>query len=286
MAAPNGTWTPVGARHCRIYALDTSNGIIAPGAASATGYAGIWVSGLKGLEITTPEPQQIFHTGDDGVFASDSLPATEAITGNITTGKIDLALHTALTGDKVVTEGERKWRLIGSNNQGSELQVAMLVYQQAVDTTPGSTTEGQRRWSWMILPKVLMIPMESAMGGTEFTMTYTIRPQFTGSYPWGVKFTTATEGAIRAQGVRGISEYKPMLSVWKGDNIITDFNLPLDYPAVSADKMETYVYDAGAGTAAIDATAVHTTADTTPTAKPDSSDIVTVFYEHNVAESV
>lgn len=285
MAAPNAVFTPIGARHCRIYALNTETGVIQPGAASATAYAGIWASGLKGLEMNTPEPQQIYHTGDDGVFAVDSLPATEAITGTLTTGKIDLTLHTALTGDKVITADEKKWRLMGSNNQGNEVVVAMLVYQLAVDTTPGSTTYGARRWSWLLLPKVLLIPMEAPFGGTEFTQSYSIRPQFVTSYPWGEAFTVADEGATRAQGIRGIGEYKPILNAWKGDNTLTAFNFSTAYPAVAATKVSTYVYDDSTGVGVIDGSAVETTTTTTPSTKPAVDDIVIAFYEHNSAES-
>jgi hypothetical protein len=285
MAAPNAIYTPIGARNCRIYALDTATGIIAPGVASQTAYDGIWASGLKGLELNTPEPQQIYHTGDDGVFAVDSLPATEAITGTLTTGKINLTLHTSLTGDKVITADEKKWRLMGSNNQGNEVVVAMLVYQQAVDTTPGSATYGARRWSWMLLPKALLIPLEAPFGGTEFVQSYSIRPQFVNSYPWGEVFTVADEGATRAQGIRGVSEYKPILNAWTGDNTLTEFNFSTGYPAAAATKCSTYIWVKSTGIGAIDSSATETTTKTTPSAKPAAGDVVIEFYEHNSAES-
>lgn len=285
MATPNSTWTPIGARHCRIYALSTSTGIIEPGAASATAYAGIWASGIKGMELTDPEPQQLNHLGDDEIFLNDSLPATEAITGNITTGKIQLDLHNALTGDETVTLNEKVWRPMGSNNRGSELQVAVLIYQQALDSTPGATTEGSRRWSWALFPKVLMIPLEPGMGGTEFTMTYTLRPQRVSSYPWGTSFTVATEGSTRMYGLRGVGEYKPILAAWKGDAIITSFNLPTDYPAVTTDKVTAFVYDDSAGSTSDDTSAATITATAVdPSATPAEDDILIAFYEHNQAE--
>ena len=286
MATVNPIWTPVGARHARIYELSTSTGVISAGTASTTAYTGFWVSGVRGLELTSPEPQVIYHAGDDSIFQVDSLPATEAITGTLTTGKINLTINEELTGDKVVTAGERKYAAFGTSNQGSELQVCMLVYQQALDTQPGSSTEGQRRWSWMLLPKALIIPQQASFGGTEFVQTYTVRPQFVSSYPWGLALASATEGSTRVQGFRGLAEYKPMINAWTGNNTITTFNLSTTYAAAATAKVKLYVYDAS-GASGADGTsgATITVSTVQPTTTPDTSDVVVAFYEHNVAET-
>ena len=72
MTTVNAVWSGVGAREARIFELN-SDGYIK--ATDEIAYEGILAGGLKMLNLTDPEPRQIFHTGDDGVFAIDSLPA-------------------------------------------------------------------------------------------------------------------------------------------------------------------------------------------------------------------
>lgn len=281
MATPTPVWTPVGAREARLFTLDSGTAIIDPGAASATADEGFHVSGLKELQINDPEPQQIFHSGDDGVFVTDALPPTEAITGSVMTGKVAADIEEAITGNKVLTDGERKGIGIGTNNRGSEVQVGMYFYRQAVDTDPNSATFGARRWELVVFPIVLLIPLEPGMGGTEFQKQYTLRPQFTQKHIWGVTYTVATEGFVRAQGNKWVTQYKPKLVAWRGDSFLTSFNLPTDYPAVDVNKVKVWVYDDSAGTVSDDtggATITTTTVD--PSATPDTDDIVIALYEH------
>ncbi|MCB0207709.1 MAG: hypothetical protein KDJ52_00175 [Anaerolineae bacterium] len=281
MAAPNPVWTPVGAREARIFALDSGTQMIEPGSASATPYEGIQVSGLKELQLNDPEPQQIFHMGDDGIFSVDALPPTEAITGSVMTGKIAADLEAALTGNKVVTIGEMKGIGIGTNNKGSEIQVGMYFYRQAQDTQPGSLTFGARRWEFIVFPSVLLIPLEPGMGGTDFQKAYTLRPQITSKHLWGITYTVATDGFTRAQGSKWVTQYKPRLVAWKGNNVLTQFNLPTDYPAVSTDKMNIFVFDASAGTVSDDTSgATLTTTTVDPSTTPDVDDIVICVFEH------
>lgn len=285
MATATGRYVPVGARHARIYALSTSTGVISSGSASTTAYNGVWVQAIRGLELTTPEAQVINHAGDDGIFQVDSLPATEAITGTLTTGVIDLDLREDITGDLVRTDGERKFSLIGSSNQGNEVQVAMLIYQQALQVLPGGTTDGLRRWSWLILPKVLLIPQEHSFGGTEFTKTYTVRPQFTNAYPWGIAFSSASEGATRSQGIKGIAEYKPAINTWTGNATLTTFNLDTNYAAATTAKVKVFVYDdSGASSSDDTSSATITVSTVQPSSTPAASDVVVAFYEHDSPE--
>jgi len=281
MTAPNPVWTPVGAREARLFALDSGTGIIEPGSASATAYEGVHLSGLKQLQLTDPEPQQIFHAGDDGIFSVDALPPTEAITGQVMTGKVAADIEELLTGNKVVTIGEIKGIGLGTSQRGSEIQMGMYFFRQAQDTQVASATFGARRWELVVFPSVLLIPLEPGMGGTDFQKQYTLRPQFVGKHLWGMAFSLVTDGYVRAQGSKWVTQYKPKLIAWKGNNVLTQFNLPTTIPAVSTDKMNVWVYDASAGTVAADATASLTTSTVDPTATPDVGDIVMCLYEYS-----
>jgi hypothetical protein len=281
MTTPTPVWTPVGAREARLFALDSGAQIIEPGAASATAHEGYWLSGLKQLTLNDPEPQQIFHQGDDYIFAVDALPATEAITGSVMTGKVDADIEEIVTGNIVVTAVERPRIGFGTDRRGSEIQVGMYFYRQAQDTQPGSSSFGARRWELVIFPSVLLIPLEPGMGGTTFDKTYTLRPQFTGKHLWGIPYAVGTDGFLRAQGIKMIAQYKPKFVAWKGNNVLTAFNLPVAYPATATTKMQVWVYDASGGSVTdITGTAALTVADITPAATPDVGDILMCLYEH------
>ena len=280
MATPSSVWTPVGARNARLFELTDT--IIEPGAASATAYEGHHVSGLKELTLTDPEPQQIFHMGDDSVFAVDQLPATEAIVGQVMSGKVNAAVEDIITGNNVVTLGEFKYTGIGTNNRGSEVQAALAFYRQALDTDPDSATLGARRWESFIFPLALAIPIESGMGGTEFSRTWTFRPQFVKKHLWGLAFSNATEGFTRAQGIKTIHEYKPKVAAWKGNGVLASFNLPVAFPAASVAKVRLFVYDDSTGTWSDDTSgATITTTTVDPSALAAADDIIIAVYEHN-----
>jgi hypothetical protein len=279
MAAPNVIRSGVGFRHCQIFALSTSTGVIAPGAASATAYEGLQISGARTLEIEDPEPQQINHLGDDRIFASDTLPATESLTGTLTVGKINDTVDALITGQTSYTIGEQKFFGIGTNKRGSEVQVAMLAFRQSLDTTPAA--QQLRRWEFRLIPATLLIPLAATLNESPEEKTYTVRPQVASKYPWGIAFANGTEGFTEAQALRGIAENKPKIVAWKGNNVLTSFNLPTAFPAVATTKMTVFVYDDSAGTASEDATATLTTTTVDPTATPDTDDIVVLVYEHS-----
>lgn len=278
MTAPNVIRSGVGFRHCQIFELDATTGIIKPGAASATAYEGLQVGGVKRLTINDPEPRQVNHQGDDRIFAVDSLPATEPLTGELAVGKTNDTVDALLTGQLSYTVGETKMFGIQTNNRGDEVQVGMLAYRQTLDTTPNA--QQLRRWEFRFLPVTLLIPREGSLDENPEEKVYTIRPQVATKYPWGIAFANGTEGFTEAQAIRGIAQYKPKIVCWRGDNLITSFNLPTDYPAASTDKMIVWVYDDSAGTASEDATATTTTTSVDPTSTPDTDDIVICLYEY------
>ncbi|MCL4863862.1 MAG: hypothetical protein KJZ93_30930, partial [Caldilineaceae bacterium] len=180
MAAPNTTRSGVGFRHCAIFALTTAG---YPAATSTTIYEGIVPGGVKRLTINDPEPKQIAHKGDDRVFALDSLPADEPITGEMSLGKINDALDAILTGQLSFAVGEAKMFGAGTDKRGFEQQVGMLAYRQVLDTTPGS--QQLRRWEFRIIPALLAIPRENTWDENPEERSYVLRPQVATKHLWG-----------------------------------------------------------------------------------------------------
>ena len=234
MTAPSVIASGVGFRNLRVFAL-TEAGYIA--GVGATAYEGLFVSGVKTLEITDPEPRLITHVGDDSPFALDVLPPLEAVTGAVTVAKQNDTLDAALTGMLSFTVGEAKMFGVGTEKRGFEVAVGALAYRQTEDTDPTSSNFGRRNWQFKVLPSAIFLPMESGYADAPEERRYVIRPGFTTKHIWGTAYAVGTEGFTRAQVIRGISQYKPKLVAYLGDGAEDVFLFPTDAQAAATGKI-------------------------------------------------
>lgn len=241
MAAPSTTRSGVGLRNVTIFALSAAG---YPTGGTATAYEGAQISGARALTLNDPEPQRIVHRGDDRIFAVDSLPATEPISGELRVGKTNDTVDAILTDDLSFQVGEAKLFGIGTDNRGDENQVGMLAYRQTVDTDPASGNYGARRWEFRLFPKVQVIPRDTGVDDAPEARIYTVNPQFVTQHLWGLALSTGTEGFLQAQGFRGISEFKPKIVQWAdpapGGGVV-DLALPTDSPAQATAKIKVWV---------------------------------------------
>lgn len=273
MTAPNTIRSGVGFRHVQMLALGSDSH---PAATDTSAYAGVQISGARSLTLNDPEPRQIVHLGDDRPFALDVLPPTEPITGELTVGKVNDVVDALLSDDASFTIGEAKLFPFGSDNRGDENQVAILCYRQTIDTDPDSANFGSRRWEFRIFPKCYVIPRENGLTPDPEARMYTVRPQYVKAHLWGTSLSTSTEGAEQVQGFRGISEYKPRLVSFLGDNSETTFTFETAYPAQSTGKVAVFV-DGVLQTA--DYTAATDSIEFTTAPTTDAN--VDIVYEHN-----
>ncbi len=277
MTTPQTIRSGEGLRHVQILALNSD---FRPAAASTVVEEGVTVSGAVSFTLEDPEPQQIVHRGDDVVFALATLPQTDPISGELTVSKVNDVLDAVLTDDIAVTVGEAVFFGFGTSNRGNENQVTLLAYQQTQDTDPASATFGAPRWHFQILPKTYVIPRESGQEqDTPTQRTYTIRPQFSTTYPWGLAFSTGVEGFCRAQGLRGISEYRPKIVAYQGDGTTGVFALPTASPAASTAKIKVWVD----GVLTTPDTLATTQFEFTTGAEPTTGGDIVVFYETTAA---
>lgn len=269
-----------GFRHCRIYELDENGFGVVP-ATGATGYSGVWFSLAKALTITVPDPQIMQHIGDDRVGGVDLLPPTEALSAELRTGKSNLEVDAILSNINVVALGQMQVSGAGTSKQGTEPQICILAYRQAIDIDPASATKGARRWYWVIMSKALVFPRLGAMEEQAVDEnTYTVQPMVFSKYPWGVQFEEATEGFTDAQLIRGISQYRPHLEFWEGDGVVVAFDFPTTLQAAATTRVKVFHYVDSTGVVTdVTATVTITTADITFGAAPAADDIVIAFYE-------
>jgi len=216
-----------------------------PNATTQTVYEGVTLSGAMSLTLNDPEPQQIIHRGDDRVFALDTLPPSEPISGELTVSKTNDTVDAILTDDKSFDIGEASLFGLGTDKRGDENQVAVLAYRQSLDTDPASGNFGARRWELRLLPKTYVIPRAGGLEqDTSENRSYTVRPQFVKEHLWGEAFSTSTEGFEQAQMLRGISTDKPKVVAWKatkaGKSSLT-LSFPTASPASATGKIAAWV---------------------------------------------
>jgi hypothetical protein len=275
MSAPAVVRTGVGVRNVQLFALNSTG---SPNASSTSFYAGVQLEGAKVMTINDPEPRQITHTGDDNVLQLDQLPATEAMTGEITVAKTNDSVDALLTGKTSFTVGEAKLLAIGNSNlAGSEVQVGMMIYRQALDASGGSS-DGARRWEFRIFPKCFLYPRENTWNDSPQERSYTLRPQIVAAHLWETAFASGTEGVSRTQGFRGISQYKPKIVSALGDNSTTVFSFPTGFAAADTAKIVVWV------SGVLKTLTTHytvTTSAITFVSAPASGARIVVFYETN-----
>ena len=272
MTAPSVIRSGVGLRYVQVLATD-ANGYPSTTGTAAGAYEGVTLSGARTLTITDPEPQQIVHRGDDRIFALDVLPPTEPMVGELSVSKANDTVDAVLTPNKSIAVGEAKLFGLGTNRRGDENQVIMLAYRQTLDTDPASATFGIRRWEFRLFPLTYVIPREGSLDENPEARPYTVRPMFVTKYPWGVAFATATEGFTQAQGLRGVSVYKPKLIAFNGNASAATFAFPATEPAADTGKVAVWV----AGVVTTPSTV--TTTNFTLAATPTTDAKVVVFYE-------
>jgi hypothetical protein len=271
-----------GFRHAQILALG-SNLLPLVASAGATAYEGVTVDGVRALTLNTPEPQIVHHAGEDRVMQVDFLPPTEAATGELTTGMMNLTLDALLSNVNVVDIGDMKVEWEGTDQQGNEIQACIVAYRQALVADNSLADFGARRWEFVLIPVAKVYPRKGPweQGGDDEN-TYTVQPQIASAYPWGIALAEDTEGHTQGQIARGISVGRPKLVAWMGDGSVTTFNLPATAKLDSSDtpKIQLYHWVASTETAS-DVTSSETLAadSVTFTSAPAEDDIVVALYE-------
>jgi hypothetical protein len=272
MSAVTGKLLPVGTRFVNVWQLN-ANG--RPNGTSPTvSYTGNQAQGGKQMTLTVPEPRKITHAGDDRPLAIDFLPALEASHAELHVAKTDYALQAILGGVKVSTIGESQGILYQTDQQGFEPSVGLHVYQQALDASGTPGVSGARRWRSIWVPKCRMILMPHGSDDNAADLIYRVAPFITEAHLWGVAFTTGTDGAIESQFSERMTEGRPFMDVWQGDNVATVFTLT--NTALSTNKITVFL-NGVLRTANLTVTVNSVTFNA---AKPNVGDDLDILYEY------
>jgi hypothetical protein len=276
MTAVTGEMLPVGTKHVRIYAL-TAAGL--PNATSnTTAYEGVHAEGARAFSVTDPGPRRVSHYGDDHVLDVDSLPPTEGLSAELRTAKVDYPVDAILSGISTATVGEAKERPFGTDKEGEEAQVGVMLYQQALDASSGAT-KGERRYGVAIFPKALLRRSPRGMGESTEETVYQVTPQVVRQRIWGDTLESATDGYGQAQMFEYMTEDKPHVVAWQQDGTgsTTEFPFPSDKPATATGKVHVVTVD---GTVTVPTTTLTTAIQFSATDAPTTSAIIVAFYEY------
>lgn len=124
------------------------------------------------------------------------------------------------------------------------------------------------------MPRALLFARHSGYNENAAEYAFSIVPQLVTKHLWGTALAALTEGATQAQVIRFVTQYKPYIVAWKGDNTVTKFLFATARPAVATTKIHG-VWCNGA----VDATANLAVDGVTPTVKPAAGEMVVCFYE-------
>lgn len=270
MANTSGKQLAVGLRRAVVFALD-ANGY--PAAPAATVYEGVEIVGPKAFTLTIPEARRISHTGNDRVLALDYLPPLEGTSGELRVASNDIVAKALVSAVNTFVVGESTMMAWGTDKQGSELDLGILLFQQSLDTDTKS-----RRWKYYLMPKARVIPAPASMDENAAEDLYRIAPNPTTKHLWGTTLISGTEGATEMALAEGMAESKPNIVAFKGDGTVVAFLLPTGKPATATVKMKIWkngvVQAVGTGLASLTVTTI------TFTAAPANGDMVVVFYEY------
>lgn len=242
----------------------------------SVGYYGIKWSGAKVLTINDPTPRVMAHVGDDGVICLQVLPALEPANGELRLDKTNDIVDAIAANINKFTVGQAN--MLGSitGQRGFENQVGALAYSFAQDTDPDSSQFGSSVWDFRLFPKATVFVRDTGYSQEVNERMYSFTPAYCVQHIWGTTFSIETEGFTRAQIVRGVSQYKPVLVSYKGDG--STLALPFDSakPAASAEKIAVWVNGA-LKTVTTDYTA--SVSGVVMKTAPADGAIVCVFYE-------
>jgi len=238
MAEPSGISWGVEVYRAIVYPLNADGSMQQSN--DAQPYEGLQFEGSRVFEITPAEPRAVDNYGDGRLRDTIYLPPNTANKGVLRVGYDHQPINAALTGVNNVTTGDMKWTPMGTDKQGTEPVVALLLMQMGRDENK------LKRWRWYMIPRAQCIPLPSSFNenGTEMTYQITMSPSTVTI--WNQALTLEIHNCLEHAYADGVSEYRPHVVAFEGDGAYdVVFNLPTSKPAFSTSKMKVFNYLTG-----------------------------------------
>jgi len=139
----------------------------------------------------------------------------------------DPTLAALLGGTKVASLGEISMIGIGTDKQGFEPQVGLMLYQAARGLDTGAIY-----WHTFWIPSTQVVRKSGGMTADKAITIYQVAPNRVGRHLWGAPFSSAVEGYLSGQILESWSNYPLRLASFLADGTAVDFSFPVNWPAV------------------------------------------------------
>lgn len=225
----SGSMLSVGAKLGYIFELNAAGYPAAPDDLSC--YEGIELAGIKGFELSSPNARLVTHMGNDRVLAVDFLPTTEPVSGEIRVAPSLQGVNASLTNNKQFTVGEMSLLAWSTENQGSEEDISLLIFQQALDKDTKL-----RAWRGLTVARARAIPVLAPMNDNPSEFRYQVIASPSTKHIWGTALATGTEGATEAAAIETMTGNKPKIVAWQADGSEDNFVYPASKMPISDAK--------------------------------------------------
>ncbi len=231
MANSSGRLVYADVKRVVAYELDASGNLKAT--SSSTPYMGVEIDGPQAYDLTVPEPREITFRGGGRVTNQMSLPASEPLKMEVRAAPEDLALVQLFGGGpEVVALGEMSVISHGTEKQGSEPVVGLMVEQFAQDFDTGLNAIRN-----VFVPRAKVVALSNGGGADAIPYRYKVTSQRSKYRLWGPLLSVSTDGHETTQFDTAMSEGDVDFLAFLGDGATTVFNFPAGMTAISTAKV-------------------------------------------------
>lgn len=272
MATPNDvTW---GLDVYRIVAFPlNSDGSLQ--AVNTSPYEGIEFAGPKSFEVNYGTARAIANVSQGRVNDTIHLPSIDPKTGTIHCSYDKQSLNALLMGVTKSTLAESTIVHYGTNKQGTEPLVGLLMSQLVTHDADGLVV-----WKHTILPRATIIPSPNGYNENALDKLYELTISGATRELWGEVLTEVTHGCTSSTLTDVTTENKLNIVAWLGDNVETEFLFPTDKVPVSDAKLIVFKFSDGTEKAGVFAVDAYGVGSFTPTVKPGLDELIVAYYEY------
>jgi hypothetical protein len=245
------TWAAAGLRYVQVGMLNSSGLAIGDGAGAPAQGAGAGLMnmlGFTGFQVDVPDPvthDVIARSGADKwsfQFAPEGNPTVTA-----TAKMMDMLKRARITGTKVEDVALMKMGVAGTDQDGSEPQVMVMVSEYG--SSGDETDFGNALWVHQLIPLVKFAskPFSMTTGATESEFAYNGKANQAAKTPWGKALSLEDNGCTRAACLWLASEHMVSLYAYTADGSDPEeFTLPYT-PAGDETSGRVTIFDATSG---------------------------------------
>jgi hypothetical protein len=203
-------------------------------------FEGVEFTGPVSFELNLGAARTIPVVAQGRVRDTFLMPSIEAKTGTLRCAYDVQTINALLTGVNQTTVGEAKVVDEGTDKEGQEILVGLLLQQLQAHDEDGLTI-----WRTDFLPRARLSPSNPAMNAEVLAKEYTIVAASSRRRLWYETLTTAVHGCTSAHKQNVLTENKAHVIGWTGDGTETTFNFPEDKPPSENAKVKVYNFTTG-----------------------------------------